>query len=166
MNRVRIALTGRGCLVLAGALLAGVLAAPSPAAASTGWIHASMTPFQLGLTPPGQQLFDEETSVYGLRLNLLYGSNKSVNGLDLGLFGDAYALNGIQIGGGNQVKGKLRGLQLGFANSADKGAGLQIGVMNRTHSMKGLQIGILNWNDEGFLPVFPFFNFSVGGGDH
>lgn len=31
--------------------------------------------------------------------------------------------------------------------------------------MKGLQLGILNWNDQGFLPVFPFFNFTLPG-DH
>ena len=167
MDRGRIRHGRRARRALAAVSAAGVLLAlPATASASSGWIDASVTPFQLGVSPPGQQLFDEETDVYGLRLNLLYGTNQNVAGFDLGLFSDAYALTGLQVGGGNQVKGKLYGVQLGFANSADKGAGLQIGVMNRTHSMKGLQIGILNWNDEGFLPVFPLFNFSLGGGDH
>lgn len=70
-------------------------------------------------------------------------------------------MSGIQLGLGNQVFEEMNGLQLGVANSNDNGYGLQIGILNRTHGMKGLQIGILNWNDQGFLPVFPFFNFTM-----
>ena len=98
----------------------------------------------------------------GLRLAgvLLYGTQKKVYGLDTGLFSDAYALKGLQAGLGNQVLGKMQGVQVGLANGADHGAGLQLGVLNRAKSMKGLQLGVLNFNDEGFLPVFPLFNFT------
>ena len=36
----------------------------------------------------------------------------------------------------------------------------QIGFVNHVGSLEGLQLGLLNWNDKGFLPVFPIFNVS------
>lgn len=119
---------------------------PSHAAGGPkGFIKTTMTPFQIAVAPGGVQLFHKETKVYGL---------------DTGLFSDAYALKGLQAGLGNQVLGKMQGVQVGLANGADHGAGLQLGVLNRAKSMKGLQLGVLNFNDEGFLPVFPLFNFT------
>jgi hypothetical protein len=38
--------------------------------------------------------------------------------------------------------------------------GLQIGLLNRARELEGLQIGLLNFNERGFLPVFPLFNFG------
>ena len=149
-------------ILLATFLQMGPLAGTAKAS-SEGWVHASMTPIQLAFTPGGQQVFDKTTPVYGLRLSLLYGVQKKIYGLDLGMFSDVYQLNGVQLGLGNQVFEEMNGLQFGFANSNDKGHGLQVGVLNRTHGMEGLQLGILNWNDRGFLPVFPFFNFSMPG---
>ena len=58
--------------VFMGALL------PAPAAA---W---AWTPLQLSLWEP-VQLFPEDFDVYGIRLNLAYGSNKSVAALTPGL---------------------------------------------------------------------------------
>ena len=139
------------------------LSAGAAHASSEGWFHAPMTPVQIAFTPGGQQVFDKTTPVYGLRLSLLYGTQKKIYGLDLGLFSDVHEMAGIQVGLGNQVFEEMNGLQLGVANSNDKGHGLQIGILNRTHGMKGLQLGILNWNDRGFLPVFPFFNFTMPG---
>lgn len=142
------------------ALTGWLLASPGLARAeSEGFLDATFTPFQLAISPPSVQLFTRTTPVYGVRLNLLYGNQSELYGLDLGLFGDAYTLGGIQLGLGNQVFGALHGVQLGLANSSEKGAGLQIGLLNRTHHMRGLQIGLINWNDEGLLPVLPFFNF-------
>lgn len=148
--------------VLAAAIQLGLGAGPAKAS-SEGWFHAPMTPIQIAFTPGGQQIFDKTTPVYGLRLSLLYGTQKKIYGLDLGLFSDAYKMSGIQLGLGNQVFEEMNGLQLGVANSNDSGHGLQIGILNRTHGMKGLQLGVLNWNDQGFLPVFPFFNFTMPG---
>lgn len=131
-----------------------------------GWVHAPATPVQLAFSPPGLQVFDYATPVYGLRLSLLYGSQISITGLDLGLFSDAKKLNGVQLGLGNQVFGAMNGIQVGVANSADDGTGVQLGLWNRSHGLRGLQIGLINWHDEGFLPVFPFFNFAVGHDAH
>lgn len=144
------------------AILAVASVTPASAAGGgpKGFIKTGMTPFQLAVAPGGVQLFHKETPVYGWRVSLLYGVQKKVYGLDMGLFSDAYALKGLQIGLANQVLGEMKGVQVGAANGVDEGKGLQIGFLNRAHSMKGLQIGVLNFNDEGFLPVFPLFNFT------
>ena len=84
---------------------------------------------------------------------------------------------GIQIGlFASYVEGELRGLQLsGIASRAGRGSGgqiavglsdatvwqgFQIALVNRAREMHGLQIGLLNFNEKGFLPVFPFFNYG------
>ena len=36
---------------------------------------------------------------------------------------------------------------------------VQLGLFNSCRS--GVQIGLLNFNENGFLPVFPLFNFST-----
>ena len=56
------------------------------------------TPAQLALWHP-LQVFPEETNVYGLRMDLLYGSNNRVYGADMGL--------------GNQTLEGMVGLQVG-----------------------------------------------------
>ena len=147
-----------GLVVVLSALL---FSGPSAAAGGPkGFIKTSVTPFQLAVAPGGVQIFHKETKVYGWRVSLLYGTQKKVYGLDTGLFSDAYALKGLQAGLGNQVLGKMQGVQVGLANGVDHGYGFQLGVLNRAKSMKGLQLGVLNFNDEGFLPVFPLFNFT------
>ena len=147
-----------GLAVLMSSLVFGGAAAA--AGGPKGFIKTEMTPFQFAVSPGGVQLFHTETKVYGWRISLLYGTQKKIYGLDTGLFSDAYALSGIQLGLGNQVIGELRGVQVGVANGALEGRGLQLGFLNRAKSMKGLQLGILNFNDAGFLPVFPLFNFA------
>jgi hypothetical protein len=84
---------------------------------------------------------------------------------------------GVQIGGAvNRVEGRLRGMQLsGVMAHAGDGAGVQIapilaqatklrgfqlGLVTHAKEMKGLQLGLLNFNENGFLPVFPIFNFG------
>ena len=156
----RTALSRRAIPLLA---ILGILALGGPSTAAggpKGFIKTKMTPFQLAVSPGGVQLFHKETKVYGWRLSLFYGTQKKVYGLDTGFFSDAYALKGVQAGIGNQVLGKMQGVQLGVANGVDHGYGVQLGVLNRAKSMKGLQLGVLNFNDEGFLPVFPLFNFT------
>ncbi len=127
----------------------------------SGFIKTDWTPFQFALSPGGVQLFHKETAVTGLRLSLLYGTQKKVYGIDAGLFSDAYTLEGVQLGLANQALEKLDGVQVGIANGADHGAGLQLGILNKAHAMHGVQIGVLNFNDEGFLPVFPLINFPA-----
>jgi hypothetical protein len=49
------------------------------------------------------------------------------------------------------------GLQFGCANFTEDSI-FQLGVFNKADS--GIQVGVLNWNKNGFLPWFPFFNYS------
>ena len=57
--------------------------------------------------------------------------------------------------------GLKHGIQVGGINRTGKGNPLQIGLFNFTADDSPFQIGLLNYNPNGFLPVFPIFNFST-----
>lgn len=74
----------------------------------------------------------------------------------------------------NQIQNMDAGVNVGFVNTTsafsmvDVGAvnvsgrgTVQVGVVNVTGQLRAVQIGILNVAENGFLPVFPFFNFPV-----
>jgi len=148
-------------------------AAPSPVSA-----QEDKSPIQLALFTP-VQIFPENYTISGVRLNLLYGRNVSVTGLDFGFFVNhttGGVSKGVQIGlvGLNEadfvgfqnnfvniVRGDFEGFQWGFVNHAHYANGFQLGVVNYAESMKGIQIGLVNIIKQGGqFPVFPFFNWS------
>ena len=53
------------------------------------------------------------------------------------------------------------GFQVGAFNHTSDGNPVQIGLFNTTFDGSPFQIGLLNINPNGFLPFFPFFNYSV-----
>ena len=53
------------------------------------------------------------------------------------------------------------GFQVGAINNTSDGNPVQIGLFNTTFDGSPFQIGLLNINPNGFLPIFPFFNYSV-----
>ena len=53
------------------------------------------------------------------------------------------------------------GFQVGVVNNTSEGNPVQIGLFNTTFEGSPFQIGLLNINPNGFLPIFPFFNYSV-----
>ena len=55
----------------------------------------------------------------------------------------------------------MEGFQVGVVNNTAEGNPVQIGLFNTTFDGSPFQIGLLNINPNGFLPVFPFFNYSV-----
>jgi len=72
----------------------------------------------------------------------------------------------------NSIKTQKSGVNLGFINVTDgfsnvdiSGIGIsneskgQVGFINITTKINNVQIGFLNFAENGFLPVFPFFNF-------
>lgn len=150
------------------ALLVIILATPA---------LAEDRPVQLALFTP-VQIFPETDAITGIRLNLLYGRNTSVSGLDLGLInhtttgasvGLQYGLvnlvdsgfTGWQDSAVNLVRGDFKGLQTGLVNHAHYAEGLQLGLVNYAESMHGLQIGIANIiRRDGMLPFFPIVNWS------
>lgn len=141
-------------------------------------------PVQLSLIHP-VQLFPAETNIQGIRLNLIYGRNESVSGLDIGLINHATTFKGLQYGAvgisdsdfvgwqyhfvniakesvtGAQTglfnsAGDMKGFQYGFVNTSDQMNGVQLGVVNYTQRMtRGLQIGVVNIISEG--GKFPVF---------
>ncbi len=157
-------------LTALGAIALAVLLIPSLSFAQT-------EPINIALFNP-IQIFPENTSVGGLSINLIYGKNASVDGLDWGLVnvvGNGGA-TGLQWGVANIAGGKVLGMQGGFinvssqsmegfqygwVNSADHMSGFQLGLVNFAQTMNGLQIGILNFiKTGGQFPVFPIVNWS------
>lgn len=140
-------------------------------------VWAQTRPIQLSLVTP-IQIFPETDPIAGLRLNLLYGRNVSVTGLDLGLVnhtttgtskGLQYGLVSIadsdfmgwQYSWVNVTQGRCEGLQWGFVNYTNEMSGLQLGFVNYARTMKGLQIGLVNIIKQGGqFPVFPIVNWS------
>lgn len=135
------------------------------------------TPVQLALFTP-LQVFSEHMSVEGIRLNIIYGRNTKLTGLDIGFVNHLTSghSKGIQFGfvgiieedftgwmdnSVNYVKGRAEGLQFGFFNYGGEVSGIQIGIVNYAERMHGLQIGLANIiNKGGAFPIFPIINWS------
>ncbi|MBW2420384.1 MAG: hypothetical protein JRH19_17720 [Deltaproteobacteria bacterium] len=102
-------------------------------------------------------------SMRGLQIAVANQVSGGVTGLQLGAFM-------------NEVGGDLRGVQLSAVTSQVSGGtgvqiatvyadvkqlkGLQVGIVTHAEELHGLQLGLLNFNKNGFLPVFPIFNFG------
>jgi hypothetical protein len=138
---------------------------------------AKTKPIQLALVTP-IQIFPESTEISGVRLNLLYGRNVSVTGLDIGLVNHSTTgiSKGVQFGvvgladsdfvgwqnnSVNITNRNFEGFQWGAVNYANYANGFQLGIVNYARSMKGLQIGLVNIIKQGGqFPVFPIVNWS------
>jgi len=148
-------------LVLALATAASEASAASPPSEGDGWFTVSFTPFQLSIASGLSQIFTKATPVYGLRVNLFYGAQSRVVGLDTGLFNDADSLTGLAFGLCNITRqsatgvmlgaacshsdGEFQGLQTGLVNNvAGQFSGAQLGLANAAENGEGLQIGLVN----------------------
>ena len=118
-------------------------------------------PFQIAVFNP-IQIYDEATPIVIFRLNLLYGKNAYVKGLDLGLVnhttrgttkGVQYGLVGYdeadfvgwQDNFVNVTQGRFQGYQSGLFNSVGGGEGFQLGLVNVNQgSFSGLQVSLVN----------------------
>ena len=138
---------------------------------------AQSKPINVALFNP-VQIFPEDNSITGLRINLIYGKNVSMTGLDWGLVNDVGTggftglqwgivnlsdgdVAGMQGGWVNYDKKNVEGFQYGWFNRGDYVNGFQLGLVNYAETMKGLQIGIVNFiHTGGQFPVFPIVNWS------
>ena len=143
----------------------------------TSAVSAQEKPIQVALFNP-VQIFPENTSISGLRLNIIYGKNANVSGLDLGFVNQTTGnQTGIQWGGVNLTNGNFKGWQSAWINVSHSDFlglqtglvnyhqghfnGLQFSVVNYAETIKGLQLGLVNIiKSGGFLPVMVFFNFD------
>ncbi len=122
-------------------------------------------PLQISLAPPAQ-LVPKEREVCGVRLDLLWGDNKAVWGVDAGLANGAESIRGIEAGAlFNRLKSAPEspatgswGLQMaGLVNSnANAGfAGIQAAGLVNDHddaSFTGIQLaGVANDNDKALF---------------
>ena len=108
-------------------------------------------PFQISLVNPAQ-LYDEQTEIAGLRLNLVYGVNETVSFLDIGLV--------------NEVNGDLKNaIQTGLVNITHQNTdGYQTSLANFTGgNLSGWQasatFNIADGNTSG-LQVSPAYNYA------
>jgi hypothetical protein len=149
----------------------GLCAASIPAQAQED------SPIQLALFTP-IQIFPENYSISGVRLNLLYGRNVAVTGVDFGLINHTtsgetvgFQWGGIGLADGdfvgwqdnvvNVVRNDFEGFQWGLVNYANHASGFQLGLVNYAVTLHGLQIGLVNVIKQGGqFPVFPIINWS------
>ena len=124
------------------------------------------------------QIFPENNTIEGLRINFIYGKNAAMTGLDWGLVNQVEngGLKGVQWGfvnlnSGDVVgwqsgainlnKGDVKGFQWGWYNTGAHVNGFQLGIVNSAESLYGLQIGLINFiKTGGQFPVFPIVNWS------
>jgi len=120
-------------------------------------------PIQIALFNPAQ-IFNESIGIKGVRLNLLYGRNVFVRGIDVGLVntcgsGESVGFQcgilgfvegdflGIQVNAFNMTQGEFSGLQWGIYNDVGDGEALQFGLVNTARNMRGLQVGFVNYTE-------------------
>jgi len=113
-------------------------------------LAAECYPLQIGLYSP-VQLVPKDKTICGVRLDLIWGDNKAVQGIDIGLVNGADSVQGIQIGG----------LNWGPRSSEKESWGLQVGLLANDEqtnllrpdighaSFTGVQIaGAFNYSDK------------------
>ena len=125
--------------------------------------HAqSESSIQLSLFSP-LQIVKPTDSIIGGRLNLIYGKNRNVSGIDIGLvnhttgnfmgfsYGAAHIVDGnatgFQVGFVNHVKGEFVGWQYSLVNTNRSTRGFQLGFVNHSGTMSGIQLGFINYAD-------------------
>jgi hypothetical protein len=135
-------------------------------------------PFQLSLFNP-VQVRPEDTSIFLLRVNLIYGKNASVKGLDIGIanhctggvskglqWGIVGFVEGDFIGWQdhfvNMTGGTFTGLQTGFYNDLDNGEAFQCGFINRARKVSGFQLGFVNYTESMYGLQIGLINFITG----
>lgn len=115
------------------------------------------TAFQLSIWAPKMQLVPPEIAISGLKINLPYGSNGQVNGVDIGFVSIskeqsaelAAQVTALQINLWNSTNGNFGGIQVGLVNIADNSDGVVVGLVNIAHDhANGVRVGLVNTSFE------------------
>lgn len=113
-------------------------------------------PFQFGFWAPDLQTAPVTEDVRGLRIDVLYGENRNVSGVDLGLVNST---TGDFVGfgwapGANLVDGSAAGVQWSwiYSHTAGEFTGWQTAIVSRIggHGSCGLQTGWVTLNESDF----------------
>lgn len=111
------------------------------------------TALQLSLWAPKVQLVPPEICISGLKLNLPYGSNAQVTGIDLGLVSIAREqgsdldarVSALQVNLFNKTSGSFAGIQAGLVNLSDTSSGIMVGLVNSAAGqVSGIEVGLIN----------------------
>jgi hypothetical protein len=155
--------------------LALTVALTSPAMGEEGETAAE-EPFQLALWTP-VAVRPDDVGITIFRLNVIYGRNVFIKGLDLGIAnhctgGESKAwqigiLNSVEgdfIGwqdgwAVNYTAGKFVGFQSGIYNDAAEAEAFQLGLINRADRMSGFQLGFVNWCESMYGLQIGFANY-------
>ena len=98
----------------------------------------------------------------------LFGAPLECNGVSFSLLGAPMESNGVSLSLLGICRKQRQGVYCSLFNYSfapdrtdedDPQSVVQLGLFNSCRN--GVQIGLLNFNENGFLPVFPLFNFSV-----
>lgn len=146
------------------------------AVALAGMVDAmAWSPLQIGLFGGNAQICAPETEIIGLRLNLVYGENDDMTGLDLGIVSGGASISGLRLNavnlsdehsGGvefglvNVDKGEVVGWQCGIFNYAGSMRGFQLGLINKCGSLYGIQIGLVNMIETGNVRMLPIVSWA------
>lgn len=124
---------------------------------------ADEAPIQLSLLEP-IQLRSADTSIKGVKLNLLYGKNANMTGLEWSFIAGHNTGNveGVQWGLVNITDGTFLGWQAGLVNFANSDfTGYQLGLFNRTRgTTKAFQWGWVNVAESGGGLMLGFVNYA------
>ena len=139
------------------------VSAPASAEKSTNDTLAT-TPINLSLLTPIELFPLKPRRVVGVSLNVLYGHEEELWGLQAGMVNSADSLQGFQVGvlnisdGGTGfqaglfqwVDGDLIGVQLGLTNYVRNFSGLQVSAGNIATDANGIQVGAGSNSNENF----------------
>ena len=90
-------------------------------------------------------------------------ANKEIGGCQIGIASEAKQVTGAQVSllWGRVEKAIGCQFAFGYSNCNKLFNGPQLAVVNIAREGAALQFGLLNFNKQGFLPFFPFFNFAT-----
>ena len=91
-------------------------------------------------------------------------ANDTISGCQLGIADECAQITGAQVGLlWNRCSRVQNGatVAIGYTNVETLQNGCQAAVVNIAREGAALQLGLLNFNPKGFLPFFPFVNFST-----
>ncbi|MBL4831209.1 MAG: phaC PHA synthase [Aliivibrio sp.] len=80
-------------------------------------------------------------------------------GANLGLVNITNDVTGANVSVVNYSEGYTM-VDVGAVNMSND-SHVQVGLFNMTKEIKGVQVGLINCAENGFLPCFPFVNFSM-----
>lgn len=134
-------------LIPALVALLGLAAAP---------LAKASEPFQFGVFAPDIQFVQADEDIAGLRINIVYGENANVSGVDLGIVNSTTG-NFVGLGwapGANLVAGSAKGVQWTwiYAHTAGQFTGWQSGIVSRIGGADsaGFQSGWVNLAESDF----------------